>query len=164
MQAPRPRRLLPFAALALVGIACSGSDAYVHFSEFTVEQALDEVDAAIVAQDADGVVRWLADDAKIMITVRVAGGAHTDNLDRDGYRAALAKGYASMSAYDYERTLEQVEFAEDGRSAVAESVVVERAVIDDWPIRSRTLERVTFAVRDAEVRVVAIDADSTILN
>ena len=138
-------------------IACKESST-PYITKDDIWNIMDEVEAATLNQDIDGVMKYLAPYVVIHVTVSSPYGPQKVPMSREQYQKETLKGWSMMSDYDYRRENDEIKLSDDGQTAVVETDVIESYVLKGEPLYTRTHERVTLQIVDGEILVTRIDA------
>jgi len=89
----------------------------VPLTQASIDLFLTGLEDAVKRKDVDGVLRYFAPDAVIVIRMKQGTEQQTAKLTRGEYRKALASEFAFPSAHDFARVNTTVSLASDERSA-----------------------------------------------
>jgi hypothetical protein len=130
----------------------------VTIGEQDVVRVMNEVEAATRGKDIEGVIRHLAPFVVITVSLDDPFNLEKKQMTRDQYKAELQKVFAKASLHEYGRENESIAIREDGKSAVVETDVIERVVMDGLEHRTTTHERAVLEIIDGHIVVTALDA------
>jgi hypothetical protein len=102
---------------------------------------MQQVEAAARARDVQRLAALLAEDCRIELRTRTAGGEAATKFTKAEYVRMLTSGYAAMGdlrAYDYR--IDELHVELDAGGATVRAVVRETAVFDDGTVATRSDE------------------------
>ncbi|MFZ5906337.1 MAG: hypothetical protein ACOYVJ_02865 [Nitrospirota bacterium] len=138
--------------------ACRDSSSnHTTITENDIRTMMQEVEAATLGKDLDGIMKHLAPFVVITVSMETPYGLQRIQMTRDQYREELKKTFAGLSHYEYEHDNDQITVAPDGRTAITETVVTEVLVVDGQESRTTTREKVYLEIVDGEILVSRID-------
>lgn len=120
---------------ALVLAACDRAPSGM--SEAQIKTVITEIDHAGIKQDAAVYEKYLAPEAKIIITRTTDKGPQMLLLTKEQYMQSLRQGWESSKDYKVVRNVTQITFAEGGRRATVRSHVEESVTVRDRIITSK---------------------------
>ena len=137
-----------------VGIGCSGEK----LTESQVKSVIDEVQAGAEMEDADYILNYFADDAKIDLTMPPSMGGQRMILDKYGYKNMLTLGWKMATQLSYRVEDIAISMGPDSKSANVTSVVMETTEMMEEEISSKTHENVTIRLIDGKPLITNIVA------
>lgn len=135
-------------------------------SESNIRQILSQILAAAQSKNADGVVKFIAPEAQIRITMRTMGNTETVSLGRNQYHEYLKQGFQLSQDYNGTYTIQRVSIAPDGKTATVDYTQTEELKIENQPIviTSASQSTLTFKLIKGQILATLLvsDADITI--
>jgi ketosteroid isomerase-like protein len=125
-----------------------------------VLEVLDEVEEASRALDADGVMRFMAEDVEISLTARGPMGTTKQTMDRKAYEREIRLGMALIKNYDLRRKLISLDISSDGQSAVVVLEIYEVAEMMNIKVTAISTETSLIVKRDGKLRFLKIEAEA----
>ena len=126
-------------------------------TEETVRQALTQVHQAANQGDIEGMLRFLAADAFIEMTVQLPSGeGQTLRFNRDDYAANVRQSFQQLKTYQSSFRNLKTQVAADGKSAIAIFDTFEEGTTDRYKIRSASSQVVILELRQGKLRATSI--------
>lgn len=121
--------------------------------------------AAANQKDVDGLMKYMAPDITIKLTLRVGKGSQELNLSRDEYQQYLRQGFEATERYSGKYTNLKIQIAPNGKTGTATHTLVEEAKLKGQPVTlmSTSQETITFEHINGEILATAVTGDSTIV-
>ncbi|XGV95506.1 MAG: nuclear transport factor 2 family protein [Leptolyngbya sp. BL-A-14] len=181
-QSDRARRLLVSLLLGLAMPATGLKDAPAHqVPDFIKEQSafktregrireseiraiLDAMEAAANRKDVNGILKYMAPNITIKITVQLGTGAQQLSLSREQYRQYLQQGFETTERRSGNYTNLKIQVEPNGQTATAIYTLVEEATLKGQPgtFVSTSQETVKFERIKGQILETAATSNSTI--
>ena len=129
-------------------------------TEAEIRAILDQMLTASRNRDADGVMKFMADNATIDLTVQTAAGSNRVRLTRQQYADYLKQGMDAIDQYRAKYSGIKVRVAANGQSAIATYTLEETSVLKNRPIAIAAVsnEVVTFQRVQGQLQATALRA------
>jgi hypothetical protein len=150
--------LLVLAAVANISGCKESSPQFTTVTENDVVAIIDEVERVTLAKDINGVIKHLAPFVIINLSMETPFGIQRVQMSRDQYKEELQKLFSKASHHEYRYENVKITVSDDSRSAVVESDVIERIVMEGKDIRTKTHERTVIEIIDGKLLVTSLDA------
>ncbi|QKE63274.1 DUF4440 domain-containing protein [Aquipseudomonas campi] len=140
--------------LALMMLVVPVAHAANRLSEDNIRAMYAELTAAAQAQDIEGVLRHMSEDARVQIEDR------SGNLDMDMtmYRDLLKQGWGAIDGYQVTVSIESIDVAADGQSATVIDRTQESYQAQGQTMQTSTRETATLRLVDGEPKISLIEA------
>ena len=139
-------------------LACKDSSKTSYITADDIWQIMDEVEAATLDRDIDGVMKYLAPSVEIRVTMGTSFGPQRVKRTREQYKAETLNLWSIMTHHEYRRENVEIKISDDGQVAVVEADIIERHVVHGQTIDTTTHERVTLEIIDGHILATKIDA------
>ncbi|MBW4472687.1 MAG: nuclear transport factor 2 family protein [Stenomitos rutilans HA7619-LM2] len=115
--------------------------------ESDIRKILNAMEAAANRKDVDGILKYMAPNITIKITVQLGAGAQQLSLSREQYRQYLQQGFATTERRSGNYTNLKIQVAPNGQTATATYTLREEATLKGQPgtFVSTSQETVKFA-------------------
>lgn len=132
--------------------------------ESEIRKILDAMETAASQKDVDGILKYMAPDITIRITVQLGGRAQQISLSREQYRQYLQQGFETTEKRSGKYTNLKIQIAPNGQTATATYTLVEEATLAGQPgtLKSTSQETVKFARVQGQLLETAATSNSTI--
>ena len=132
----------------------------IAITEAEVRATLDQIIAASRRQDSEAIVKFLAPNVTIDLTVRTAAGSRKMVLTRQQYADYLKQGLAAIDQYQSKYSVIKVRVAPDGKTATATYTVQESSRLKNQPISIASVsnETVTFQRIQGQLQATTLRA------
>jgi hypothetical protein len=119
---------------------------------------IDEVKRATLDKDVDGVIKYLAPFVIINLSMETPFGMQMTQMSRDQYKEELQKVYSKATHHEYRCENVKISISDDSRSAIVETDVIERIVVEGQDVRTKTHEKTVMEIIDGKLLVTTLDA------
>ena len=132
--------------------------------ESQIRNILDAMEAAASQKNVDGILKYMAPNIIIKITVQLGGQAQQINLSREQYRQYLQQGFQSTQARRGKYTNLKIQIAPNGKTATATYTLIEEATLNGQPgtFQSTTQETVKFERIRGQLLETAVTSNAAI--
>jgi ketosteroid isomerase-like protein len=129
-------------------------------TEAEIRNVLDQMLKASRNRDAAGVMKFMADNATIDLTVQTPAGSNKLRLTRQQYAQYLQQGMAAIEQYQAQYSAIKIRVAANGQSAIATYTLQESSVLKNRPIAITAVsnEVVTFQRVQGQLQATALRA------
>jgi hypothetical protein len=134
------------------------SPQYKTITENDVLEVIDEVRKATLAKDIDGVIKHLAPFVIINLSMETPVGMQMTQMSRDQYKEELQKVYSKVTHHEYQCENVKITINDDSRSAIVETDIIERLLMDGQDVRTKTHEKTVIEIIDGRLLVTSLDA------
>jgi len=117
-------------------------------TDTNIRQLVDAVQAAVDQRDTNGVMKFVAPQATIDLTIQSAMGSQQLRLTRAEYERYLQKGFAMIDRYNSKISNLKIQIASNRKSATVTYRLTEEATLKQQP---RTLQSLSMATARLEV-------------
>ncbi|MBW4693187.1 MAG: nuclear transport factor 2 family protein [Lyngbya sp. HA4199-MV5] len=130
-----------------------------------IRKILAAMAAAANQKDVEGLMKYMAPDITIKLTLRVGKGSQELNLSRAEYKQYLQQGFEATERYSGKYTNLKIQIAPNGKTGTATYTLVEEAKLKGQPVTliSTSQETITFEHIKGEILATAVMGDSTIV-
>jgi len=150
--------LLVLAAIANISGCKESSPQYTTITENDVVAIMDEVERVTLAKDINGVISYLAPFVIINLSMETPFGIQRVRMSRDQYKEELQKVFSKASHHEYRCENVKITISDDSRSAIVETDIIERIVMEGKDIRTKTHEKTVVEIIDGKLLVTSLDA------
>lgn len=132
--------------------------------ESQIRSLLDAMETAASQKDVDGIVKYMAPNITIKITVQLGGRAQKINLSREEYRQYLQQGFQSTQNRSGQYTNLNIQIAPNGQTATATYTLLEEATLAGQPgtLKSTSQETVKFERIKGQLLETAVTSNAAI--
>ncbi len=132
--------------------------------ESQIRKILDAMEAAASQKDVDGILKYMAPNITIKITVQLGTRAQHITLTREQYRQYLQQGFQTTQTRTGKYTKLKIQVAPNGKTATATYTLVEEATLVGQPgtFKSTTQETVKFEQIKGQILETAATSNATI--
>jgi hypothetical protein len=134
------------------------STQYKTITENDVLAIIDEVRRATLDKDIDGVIKHLAPFVIINLSMETPFGIQMTQMSRDQYKEELQKVYSRATHHEYQCENVKISISDDSRSAIVETDVIERIVMEGQDVRTKTHEKTVIEIIGGKLLVTSLDA------
>jgi ketosteroid isomerase-like protein len=125
-------------------------------TEASVNQMLNEVQAAVDEKSVSALAPYFTDDATITAVLPASMGG-TSTVTKQQYLESLKQGWGLPAEYTYEIQNIEIEIAPDGQTAVATDVALETVAMNGKVVASsRTQETINIVLDNGSPRIKAL--------
>ena len=150
--------------MKLFAVACMATSALCFvagahaesITEAQVKATLAQVDDAIAKRDVDGMIRMLADDARVTGVSEMGQQTQKFSYTKDEYAKALYDYWGSSSAYTYKRENQRIHI--QGKKATVLADVKETIQIGPQRLNSNSQEIATLELRNGKPLLTRVEA------
>ena len=150
--------LLILAAIANISGCKESSPKYTTITENDLVAIIDEVERVTLAKDINGVIKHLAPFVVINLSMETPFGMQRVQMSRDQYKEEMQKVFSKASHHEYQCENVKITISDDSRSAIVETDVIERIVMEGKDIRTKTHEKTVVEIIDGKLLVTSLDA------
>jgi hypothetical protein len=122
---------------------------------------LTELDQAANRRNVEGLVRYVAPDARMTVIVQFSGTEQELTMTREQYRTSLMQSFAMAQEYRWTRTDTDVRLASDGRKAVARFHGTESITTNGRRLVFALEKELTFSLNGPQPLIVSMKAFET---
>lgn len=132
--------------------------------ESQIRAILDAMETAANQKDVAGIVKYMAPNITIKITVQLGTGAQSLSLSREQYRQYLQQGFETAERRSSNYTNLKIQVAPNGQTATATYTLIEEAVLKGQPgtFVSTSQETVKFERIKGQILETSATSHSTI--
>ncbi|NJP08677.1 MAG: nuclear transport factor 2 family protein [Leptolyngbyaceae cyanobacterium RU_5_1] len=129
-----------------------------------IRKILDEMQVAAKKQDTEALVKYLAPDVEIDMTIQSLVGTQTLRLNREQYRQYLEQGFGITQDYSGKYSNLNVQVAANGKTASATYTLVEEVVMKDSAIAitSSTNSLIQFELIQGQILATQLKSTSKV--
>ncbi len=153
-------KLNPFMAAMAILIASSvtmaGQSAVDAIRKEDIASLIQRIDQSVTDQDLDGLMRHIARDAEIRITVPAQHGSQLIKLGYNEYRELMRKTFADTRAYTVHRHDTAIHILPDGKAQVT-GLLFESIQMKARRSQITSHEKAVFALVDGQVKLITLD-------
>ena len=133
-------------------------------SERQIRDIFNAMAAATKQKDVNGIVKYMAPQIAIKMTLRLGKSSQQLNLTREEYRQYLEQGFAITQRYSSQYKNLKIQIASGGQAGTATYTLVEEATLKGQPGRlvSTSQETVKFERLKGQILATAVTSTSTI--
>jgi ketosteroid isomerase-like protein len=115
-------------------------------------------------KDVEAIVKYMAPEIAIEMTLRVGKGSQKLNLTREQYRQYLEQGFAITRSYSSQYKNLTIQIAPNGQQGIATYTLIEETTLKEQPVTLTSIsqETVTFERIKGQILATAVTSDSTI--
>ena len=130
-----------------------------------IRSILNAMETAANQKDVDGIVKHMAPNIAIKITIQLGTGSQQLSLSREQYRQYLQQGFETSQRRSGKYTNLKIQIAPNGQTATATYLLVEEATLKGQPgtFTSTSQETVTFERIKGQLLETAATSRSTIV-
>jgi hypothetical protein len=148
----------PIAGLFVVVLVCAGACGRgERVTQEGIRAKLADIDRATEKRDAATLCAMIAPGARITIRTDAVEGGRTIRLEPAEYCDYMKQGFEQAETYESVRSDVRIALSPDGKAAVVDDSVAEKAVVAGRTLDTVTAEKLTFEVRDGRLMLTAID-------
>ncbi|MBW4578482.1 MAG: nuclear transport factor 2 family protein [Tildeniella nuda ZEHNDER 1965/U140] len=116
-------------------------------------------------KDVEGIMKYMAPNITIKMTLKLDNGSQSLNLTRAQYQQYLQQGFEATQRYSSKYTNLKVKIAPDGKTGTASYTLLEEATLKGQPVTlvSTSQETIKFERIKGEILATAVTSDSTIV-
>jgi len=129
----------------------------VPLTQASIDLLLNNLEEAVKRKDVDGVLRYFAPDAVILIRMKQGNQQQTAKLTREEYRKALASEFAFPSANDFAHVNTTVSLASDERSAKISFKTTETLLQTNREVTIEGDETLIVAMRGNKPAIISLE-------
>jgi len=129
----------------------------VPLTQASIDLLLNNLEDAVKRKDANGVLRYFAPDAVILIHMKQGNQQQTARLTREEYRKALASEFTFPSANDFTRINTTVSLAADERSAKISFKTTETLLQPNREVKIEGDETLIVAIRGNKLAIISLE-------
>lgn len=133
-------------------------------SERQIRAILNAMTAAAEQKDVDGIMKYMAPNITIKLTIRLGTGSQQRSLTREQYRQSLQRGFETTERRSGKYTNLKIQIAPNGQTATATYTLVEEATLKRQlgTFVSTSQVTVKFERIKGQLLETAVTSDSTI--
>jgi hypothetical protein len=150
--------LLVLAAIANISGCKESSPQYTIITENDVVAIMDEVRTETLAKDTNGVIKHLAPFVIINLSMETPFGMQRTQMSRVQYKEELQAVFSKATHHEYQCENVKITISDDSRSAIVETDVIERIVMEGQDVRTKTHEKTVLEIIDGKLLVTSLDA------
>lgn len=176
------RRLLASLLLGLATLGIGSMDATAHpvpdfikqsrtpsvresqLRESEIRAIFNATKLAAEQKDVEGIMKYMAPNITIKMTLKLGNGSQSLNLSRAQYQQYLQQGFETTQRYSSKYTNLKIKIAPDGKTGTAAYTLMEEATLKGQPVTlvSTSQETIKFERIKGEILATAVTSDSTI--
>ena len=142
-----------YLSIILVFLSCNAFSEDI--TKDDIMYMINDMEAAVVAKDANRLVSYLAENAKITIDMPVAMGGKIE-VDVAAYREMVTKSWSIPAVFTYKVTDIKVIISDDGNKAYATDIAHETIKMSGKVITTETNEKIKFENLDGKLVITSV--------
>lgn len=132
--------------------------------ESQIRNILNAMETAANQKDVDGIVKYMAPNIIIKMTLKLGTGSQQLSLSRAQYQQYLQQGFETTQRYSSKYTNLKIKIAPNGKTGTAAYMLVEEATVKGLPgtLVSTSQETIKFERIKGQILATAATSNSTI--